>query len=476
VSVLVLGLSHRSAPIALLEAVALDPAGAAALAVAVRSGENVNETLVLATCNRVEIYADVVTFHGAVAEISAALATASGVPLADLREYLYVHYEDRAVAHVFSVASGLESMAVGEGQILGQLRSALRSAQKRGQAGGVLSALLQQALRVGKRAHSETGIDRVSVSLVEAGLRRAGELLGPLSESRVLVIGAGSMSSLAAATISRLGSAELFIINRTLAKAEHLAAATGGHALPLDQLEVALSKADLVISCSGALGHVITAQTLMGRAGQTRTAYLPVGRPRMFMDLGLPRNVAPEINELPGEHVIGLGELDEILAADSQHTPHVKAVGDLVTAEVAGYLTNRRAQEVAPAVALLRSRAADVMAAELKRLSQRLPSDLSEEAHGEIRLAVHRVVEKLLHTPTVRAKALVAGGEGPDYARALRELFDLDPHQVASVSVPPETGGLRESSDDGYQGMDDQTAIDAQSATDNQTAMNVEKR
>lgn len=442
-SVVVLGLSHRSAPIALLEAVALDPGGAAALAVAVRSGENVNETLVLATCNRVEIYADVVTFHGAVAEISAALASASGVPLADLREHLYVHYEDRAVAHVFSVAAGLESMAIGEGQILGQLRLALRSAQMRGQAGGVLSALFQQALRVGKRAHSETGIDTVSISLVEAGLRRAAELLGPLSESRVLVIGAGSMSSLATATISRLGAAELVIINRTLAKAEHLAAATGARALPLDELEVALSKADLVISCSGALAHVITAQTLMGPAAQTRTAYSPVGRPRMFMDLGLPRNIAAEIGDLPDEYVIGLGELDAILASDGQYTPHVQAVGDLVTAEVAGYLTMRRAQEVAPAVALLRSRAADVVTAELRRLSQRLPDDLSDEARGEIRLAVHRVVEKLLHTPTVRAKTLVAGSEGPDYARALRELFDLDPHEVASVSVPPETGGLQ---------------------------------
>ena len=435
-SVVVLGLSHRSAPIALLEAVALDPAGAAALAIAVRRGENVNETLVLATCNRVEVYADVVTFHGAVAEIGDALATASGVPLTELREHLYVHYEDRAVAHVFSVASGLESMAVGEGQVLGQLRMALRSAQKRGQAGGVLSALFQQALRVGKRAHSETGIDRVSVSLVEAGLRRAVDLLGPLADTRVLVVGAGSMSSLAATTISRLGSAELVVINRTLAKAEHLALATGGRALPLSDLEVALSQADLVISCSGALGHVITAQNLLGAAD------LRTRGPRMFMDLGLPRNIAPDVADLPHEHVVGLAELDQILATDSQYTPHVKAVADLVVAEVAGYLMSRRAQEVAPTVALLRSRAADVVSAELNRLNQRLPDDLSENARGEIRLAVHRVVEKLLHTPTVRAKALVAGGEGGDYARALRELFDLDPHEAAVVSAPPKMGGL----------------------------------
>ena len=436
-SVVVLGLSHRSAPIALLEAVALDPARAASLATAVRRGENVNETLVLATCNRVEVYADVVTFHGAVAEIGDALAAASGVPLAELREYLYVHYEDRAVAHVFSVACGLESMAVGEGQILGQLRDALRSAQKRGQTGGILSALFQQALRVGKRAHAETGIDRVSVSLVEAGLRHAADLLGPLGDTRVLVVGAGSMSSLAATTISRLGSAELVIINRTLVKAERLATATGGRALPLADLEAALCRADLVISCTGALSHVITAQ-ILGAAGADSRA----SEPRMFLDLGLPRNVAPDVADLPGEHVVGLAELDEILAEDSQYTPHVKAVRDLVIAEVAGYLISRRALEVAPTVALLRSRAADVVSAELNRLDQHLPDDLSEDARGEIHLAVHRVVEKLLHAPTVRVQALGADGQGGDYALALRQLFDLDPHEVAAVSAPPEAGGL----------------------------------
>jgi glutamyl-tRNA reductase len=436
VSVVVLGLSHRSAPIALLEAVGLDPARAEALAVAVGLGENVTETVVLATCNRVEVYADVVTFHGAVAEIGDALAAASGVPLTELRDHLYVHYEDRAVSHVFSVACGLDSMAVGEGQILGQLRTALGSAQKRGQAGGTLSALFQQALRVGKRAHSETGIDRVSVSLVEAGLRQAAALLGPLADTRVLVVGAGSMSSLAATKVSRLGAAELVIINRTLVKAERLAVATGGRALPLSDLDAALSQADLVISCTGALGHLITAQNL-GAAAGSRTS-----RPRMFLDLGLPRNVAPDIADLPDEHVVGLAELDEVLAIDSSYTPHVKAVADLVVAEVAEYVISRRAQAVGPTVALLRSRAAEVVASELARLNQRLPHDLPEHAHDEIRLMLHRVVEKLLHTPTVRAKALVAGGEGGDYARALRELFDLDQHEVAAVSVPPEPGGI----------------------------------
>ncbi len=435
-SVVVLGLSHRSAPIALLEAVAMDPVRAAALATAVRGGENVKEAVVLSTCNRVEIYAVAATFHGAVTEIGDALAAASGVPLAELREHLYVHYQERAINHLFSVACGLDSMAVGEGQILGQLRMALRLAQKRGQAGPTLNTLFQQALRVGKRAHAETGIDGVSVSMVEAGLRHSADVRGPLADTRVLVVGAGSMSSLAATTISRLGSAELVIINRTLPKAEHLAEATGGRAVPMFDLELALSQADLIVSCTGAVGHVITAEALAA-ASDSRT-----GGPQVFIDLALPRDVAPDVADLPGVHVIGLAELGEALAADASFAPHVQAVRDLVVAEVAAYLTYRRAHEVAPTVMALRSRAAAVVATELSRLNQRLPDDLSKDTRAEIQLAVHRVVEKLLHTPTVRVKELAGDEKSGDYTQALRELFDLDPQDVAAVSVPPEKGAV----------------------------------
>lgn len=421
---------------AVLEAAALDPVSAAALAAVVCSGENVSEAVVLATCNRVEIYAVAETFHGAVTEIGDALAAASGVPLDVLREHLYVHYEDRAIAHVFSLACGLDSMAVGEGQILGQLRTALRAAQTREQVGPTLNTLFQQALRVGKRAHAETGIDGVSVSMVEAGLRHSADVRGPLADTRVLVVGAGSMSSLAATTISRLGAAELVIINRTLGKAEHLAAATGGRALPLHELEPALAHADLIFSCTGALGHVITADIL------TAAAEMRAGGPQVLIDLALPRDVAPDVAGLPGVHVVGLAELGEALAADGTFAPHVQAVRELVVAEVAAYLAYRRAHEVAPTVAALRSRAADVVAAELSRLDQRLPEDLSKNTRAEIQLAVHRVVEKLLHTPTVRVKELAGDGKSCEYTQALRELFDLDPDDIAAVSALPETGAV----------------------------------
>jgi glutamyl-tRNA reductase len=433
VSVVVLGLSHRSAPISVLESVALDADRAAALARTVRSGENIGEAVVLATCNRVEVYADATTFHGAVSEIGDALAATAGVSLADLRDHLYVHYEDRAIAHAFSVACGLDSMAVGEGQILGQLRDALRAAQADGQVGGALNSLFQQALRVGKRAHAETGIDRVSVSLVESGLEHAARTLGALADTRVLVVGAGSMSSLAATTVSRLGAGELVIINRTHAKAEHLAAATGGRALPFGALDGALAEADLVISCTGAVGHVVGAEAARAAAASRD------GAAQVYVDLALPRDVDPAAGMLPGVEVFGLAELGEAMAAAGESTPHLKAVQDMVVAEVAAYLTGRRAQAVAPTVAALRSRAADVVAAEMIRLEQRLPS-LGDQTRAEVQLAVHRVVEKLLHTPTVRVKELAGEGQGGDYAQALRDLFDLDPHDVAAVSVPPETG------------------------------------
>jgi glutamyl-tRNA reductase len=437
VSVVVLGLSHRSAPLALLERVALAPEGAERLANAITSGECIGEAVVLATCNRVEVYADAVTFHGAVSEIGEALADATGLPLSDLREHLYVHYEDRAIAHLFSVACGLDSMAVGEGQILGQLRDSLRTAQKRDRAASVLNGLFQQALRVGKRAHSETELDRVSVSLVEAGLSRAVETLGPLSDARVLVVGAGSMSSLAATTVARQGAGSLTVINRTNAKAERLAAAAEGTARPWSELADALPEADLVISCTGAVGHVIDASTVSvarsRRAGRDE-------RPQVYVDLALPRDVDPMARAVPHTVVIDLEQLGQQLGA-LESAARVKPVQDLVVAEVAAYLTGRRAQAVAPTVAALRSRAADVVAAELARLDQRLPA-LTEAERAEVQLAVHRVVEKLLHAPTVRIKELAGAGGGGDYAQALRELFDLDPHDVAAVSVPPEKGGI----------------------------------
>jgi glutamyl-tRNA reductase len=435
VSLVVLGLSHHTAPLPLLEAVSLDDAARADLAARIVARENASEAIVVSTCNRTEIYAEAHTFHGAVTDITESLTEVCRVGRDDLREHLYVHYEDRAIAHAFTVACGLDSMAVGEAQILGQMRSALRAAQKAGHAGSSLNGLFQQALRVGKRAHTETGIDSVSVSLVEAGLARAEAELGPLAGLRVLVVGAGGMSSLAAVTVARAGCLELVIANRTQSKARRLAERTGGSARSLGEIREALAEADVVISSTGSTGVVVD----LALAGDAQVAR--GGRPQAYIDLALPHDVAPEVASLSSVSVAGLAVLGQDLSAGAT-TPQVQEVADLVIAEVAAYLTARAAETVAPTVAALRSRAAEVVALELSRLDQRLPA-MDDLTRNEVQLAVHRIVEKLLHTPTVRMKERATRGHGDDYAQALRELFDLSPHETAAVSVPPpETGGL----------------------------------
>lgn len=422
-SLIVIGMSHRTTGVDLLERAVLTTEQIGRLVDSLELNEHVNATVVVSTCNRVEIYADVETFHGAVTGITESLAATTGLAVGQLRDHLYVHFEDRAVAHAFQVAAGLDSVAVGEGQILGQLRDAMRTAQDGGHLDPSLSALMQHALRVGKRVHSETDIDTVSRSLVERSLVVAQSTLGELGQQRALVVGAGSMSGLAAHTLARAGIGHLTIINRTPAKAARLATATGGVARDWADLGEAVADADLVISCTGAVGHVLDADTVT--APET---------PTLLVDLALPRDVDPQLANLPGIALVSLEDLSAAVAEDAEKT-QVSAAHDLVSAEVAEFLVERRAAAVAPAVAELRKRAADVVAAELTRLDQR--ADLSEHDAAQVQMTVHRVVEKILHTPTVRIKQL-AGEEqgGQDYAALLRMLFDLDPHESRVAQIP----------------------------------------
>ncbi|WP_051107863.1 glutamyl-tRNA reductase [Actinomadura atramentaria] len=428
-SVLVVGLSHRSAPVAVLEKAAVTGDDLVKLLHAVHGSANVAEAVIVSTCNRVEVYADVDKFHGGVSAISELLALHSSVPLDELAGHLYVHYEERAVQHAFAVACGLESMVVGEGQILGQLRAALRLAQDEGTIGSVLHDVVQQALRVGKRAHHETGIDKAGASLVGVGLQLAEAHLGPLPGVRALVVGAGAMSGLAVATLGRAGAGEIVIANRTHEKAVRLAASVDvpARAIELADLDDALAAADLVVSCTGA-GLVLTAAQLAARG------YGADGRRRFLLDLALPHDVDEAAGELPGVELAGLERLRTAREAAHAIGPEaVEAVRRIVAAEVAAFHGAARAAAVAPTVVALRARAAEVVDAELARLTGRLP-ELDERARAEIARTVRRVTDKLLHAPTVRVKELAAAPGGDTYAAALRELFDLDPKAPVAVA------------------------------------------
>jgi glutamyl-tRNA reductase len=432
-SLLVVGLSHRSAPVSVLEKAALTEETKVKLLHDAVAAEPAAEAAVLATCNRIELYADVDKFHAGVAELATLLSDHSGVGLEELTPYLYVHYEDRAVHHLFSVACGLDSMVVGEGQILGQIKDTLGVGQEQHTAGRILNDVFQQSLRVGKRAHSETGIDRAGQSLVTFGLDQMAQAIGGTDFAewgpgkRALVVGAGSMSSLTAATLVRSGVEEIVIANRTAERAERLAEATGGRAVTMDDLAGELPYADIVVSCTGATGVVMQAETV-ARALLSRTTGTPIG----LLDLAMPRDVDPNVHMLDGAHLVDL-ETIGIAARDAPLAADVDQVRKIVSAEVAAFGAAQRAQRITPTVVALRSMAADVVAMELARLDGRLP-DLDDRQRAEVSQTVRRVVDKLLHAPTVRVKQLAGQPGGAGYADALRELFDLDPQAVAAVS------------------------------------------
>ncbi|MGI8993565.1 MAG: glutamyl-tRNA reductase [Nocardioidaceae bacterium] len=428
-TVLVVGASHRSAPVEVLEQLALDPDAAAKLRTAALETDHVIEAVVLATCNRVEIYAAVDRFHGSVDDLTALLVERTDLSADVLTPSLYVHYDEAAVAHLFSVATGLDSMVVGESQILGQVRAALRHSQDTESLGTSLNALFQQGLRVGKRAHAETGIDRAGQSLVSVALAEAAEIVGPLEGLRVCIVGAGSIAALAATSARRADVGDIVVVSRTLSNAQRLAVAVGGRAVDIDTLSAELATVDLVVSCTGATGTVITAG-MFTHVGTERSSAAPL----VVADLALPRDVDQAVGQLPHVVVIGLESL-----ATSLHNgaalEDVAAVRTIVAEEVAAFVAARDAARVAPTLVALRTMATGVVAVELERLWTRLDTLTPQERH-EVERTVRRVADKLLHEPSVRIKEYAGRSLESSYADALAELFALHPSAVEAVTKP----------------------------------------
>lgn len=431
-SILIVGASHRTASVELLERLALDTDGASKLSTRALLTPHVTEALVLATCNRVEIYAEVDRFHGSVEDLTALLVEKSDLPTERVLSALYVHYDEAAVAHLLSVATGLESMVVGESQILGQVREALRRGQDDETVGPALNSLFQQGLRVGKRAHFETDIDRAGQSLVSVALDEAAHTIGPIEGARVLIVGAGSIAGLAANSVRRAGASQIAIASRTPANAERLAGRVGGSSAGLGQLGTELERSDLVLSCTGAAGTVISAE-LIADAMVRRQADTPLA----IVDLALPHDVELSAADLPDVTLISLKTLADSVRSGSA-VDDVAAINAIVTEEVAAFTAARVAAIVAPTVVALRTMATNVVATELERLWGRVDG-LSAQQQEEIIHAVRRVADKLLHEPTVRVKQFAGRAAESSYAEALAELFALDPAAVEAVTRASET-------------------------------------
>lgn len=435
-SVLLFGVSHRSAPVSVLEQLSIDESDQGKIVDRVLQSPLVTEAMVLSTCNRVEVYAVVDAFHGGLAVIGQVLSEHSGMSMTDITKYAYVRYSEAAVEHLFAVASGLDSAVIGEQQVLGQVRRAYATAETNRTVGRVLHELAQRALSVGKRVHSETAIDAAGASVVSVALNMAERRLGGLSGRTAVLVGAGAMGALAAAHLSRAGVAEVHVLNRSLSRAQRLVRKirdTGvpADALPLEQLTDVLTDADVVISCTGAVTPVISlADVHHGLAAANRDE---ATEPLVICDLGMPRDVDPAVAGLPGVWVV---DVDRVQHEPSAHAAasDVDAARTIVATEVAAYLAGQRMAEVTPTVTALRQRAADVVEAELLRLDNRLPG-LASAQREEVARTVRRVVDKLLHAPTVRIKQLASAPGGDSYAEALRELFELDQTAVDAVAA-----------------------------------------
>ncbi|BAW03840.1 glutamyl-tRNA reductase [Nocardia seriolae] len=427
---------------AVLEKVAITETDRPKLTDKMLASSHVSEAMIVSTCNRIEVYAVVDAFHPALGEIGELLTRHSGLPLPELTKHAYVRYAEAAAEHLFAVASGLDSMVVGEQQIRSQIRAAYAASDAQQASGRTLHELAQHALRVGKRVHSETGIDRAGASVVSVALDRAAAVQGPLAGRTALVLGAGAMGGLAVAQLARGGAAKVIVVNRTLEKAQRLAnTATTMHgvaaeAIEIDRLDEAMASAEVVVTCTGAVGTVVTLadvhRALSAKAG---------ARELVICDLGLPRDVDHAVAGLPGVTVIDMETLQRDPSAGAA-ADDTAAARTIVADELSKYLAGQRMAEVTPTVAALRQMAADVVEAELLRLDSRLPG-LESTERDEVARTVRRVVDKLLHAPTVRVKQLASTPGGDSYAEALRELFELKPGAAQAVAAPMEISALQ---------------------------------
>jgi glutamyl-tRNA reductase len=421
VSFVVVGLNHRTVPLDMLERVTV-PARDLPKALADLAGrEHLAEVALLSTCNRTEVYADCTKFHPGVADVGDFLSEQSGIPVSDLADHLYSYYDEAAVTHLFGVAAGVDSMILGESEILGQVREALKVAEAEGTAQQSLSRVFRHAIEVGKRSRAETGISRGAVSISSAAVALAAEHLGSLTGRRVLVLGAGEMGEGMARSLAGSGVAEVTVAGRGRDRAAELAARVGARALPIDRLPEALVAADVVLTSTGSPGVVISRDDL--EAALTRR----LGRPLLMIDIAVPRDVDPDGAELPG---ITLLDMDDLRAfADrtlDRRRREVTRVRRIIASELERFREENTAREVAPVVTALRARGEELRRAELERFRSRLES-LDPKTAEAVEALTRGIVAKLLHDPTVRVKESAGSGRGQLYVDALTALFDLEP-------------------------------------------------
>lgn len=434
--VLAVGVSHRTADLRLLERAAVPAGEIGAVLRDLLRCDNLSEAIVISSRNRVEVYAEVESFQGGLADIIGVLPRHAEVDTAGLYEHLYVHHAAAAAQHLFTVTAGLDSQIVGEAQTIDQVHAAYLVAREAGTVGATLHELIQQALRVGNRVHTETGLARTGdpssteAETVLETLADAGQLLGGLPGRRALVVGAGSTGGLAAAALRRMGIGGVIIADHAEADPGRLAAGLRAQGVParsagLADLAEQIAEVDVVVCCSGTLGVVVDEATVIAA-----TADREADRALVVCDLSVPCDVESRVATLAGVHVITVTGVDR--GAATVPELDTRRAHAIVAEELRGYLAAQRSARATPAVSALRRRAAQVVHTELVRMDGRLPG-LDSTVRDEVTRTVRRVVDRLLHNPIVRIKELASDPTHLGYTDVVRELFQLELHPAAGA-------------------------------------------
>jgi len=416
-SILVIGVNHRSGPLSVLERVTLSAEGHPKAVATLANRDNIREVAVLSTCNRTEIYAVTEKFHGAFDDISEFLMGVGGLNSEDLSAFVFAQHDEAAVAHLFEVAAGLDSVVIGESEILGQVKSAWEIAQNEGGARGTLNLLFRHAITAGKRARTETSIGRGTVSMSHAAVEMAIERLGSLSGAQVLVVGAGAMGDGIAVALHDAGAGEIIVANRTAERGNALAERVGGRAVGFERLPEVLGSADLVLTCTGSEEPVITAELIS-------TARQPL-RPLLLVDIALPRDVEPAVGALPEVTVWDLDDLRNWAERGlNSRLSEVDSVRGILKEQIDRFHAEATALQATPLVIAMRERAEQLRLQEIERHSSRL-ADLTPQQRESVDAVTRAIIAKLLHAPSVRLKDQAGTPRGERNAAAVADLFDL---------------------------------------------------
>jgi glutamyl-tRNA reductase len=417
---LITGVNHKTAPVEVREKLAFDDRSLPAALEQLRASSGIAESVILSTCNRVEIAVTTRNGYDPQADVDRFLSESRSVPLGDIAPHLYHLADEAAIHHLFRVAASLDSMVVGEPQILGQLKAAYAAAKAHGSVAGFLEVVLTRAFSVAKRVRSETGIGESAVSVSYAAVELAREIFGSLSDKRVMIVGAGKMSELAAQHLHRSGATRIFVTNRTRDRAREMADLFQGTIVEYDRFLAVLPEMDIVITSSGAPFYIIQ-KTHMRRVIEVRK-----NRPVFLIDISVPRNIEPSVNEIDNVFLYDIDDLERVVEANvGERKKRAEHAEEIIEAEVDRMIARLKAREVAPTIVSLQEQLEQMRRAEVARLRGKLGT-LTPEQEEAIEALTRGLIAKIAHGPISELRRQAAEPEGVQVIESIRKLFRLE--------------------------------------------------